>query len=974
MWNEQLLTSSSEKNTVQPSRWVRWLYRRLLPLSTPHPSVSNPRLYRRLQALAIFCLMNTTLSFAVLFPLMGAETQFSTLMLTFWSFVIYLLARSRWYRLAIELIFGALLLGPLLFTAFGRIEVLFQLIIVYLIASIFVQKHFPLLSLYVLFGVSVVSVSMMISPLQEPAVTFTVAIEALHVLATLFLVMSVHQGDLVELQQLVTETNHSAAYQQALIDNLPGMLYTVSPSYEVTSAYGTVSNHLTEKIQSLIGKRLDTELPPHIWEVVRSQFNTVLSQHRSVHYELELPNPNQPSNWVENRLAPLIINGNSLGVLTFVSDITSRKLVEQAYSENSNLLQAVLDGIMVGVFIQREERIVFHNQMVCALTGFSDGELQGLSLAKLVAPELREIAENWTDTNGNVLQLSQSEIPIQDRSGNRLWVNMTLSPIGYNGKPAVIVAFVNATRNIEMQRELLEREQHFRSLIENSTDIILVLNKDYTMRYASPAVGQHLGFSREVCDGHHFEDILQKYIHHDDQALITEKMTGLFDQSGIQASARFRIRDAQGQWHWFEAVGTNMLDEPGIGAIIINAHDITQIQEALRAEREQRTLSEALLATAAALNSTLKLEEILPYILENLKQIVPYERANIALVQDTGTTSTVSHAGYSPEHTRSILERPLRIDESVVYQRMITTREPIYIADTSDATVWVKIPYRDTSSYLGAPIMLDDDVIGFLNLESSEANAFGEDAATKLRLFTNHAALAIRNARAYEQGQTLAATTERQRIAGELHDAVSQTLFSASMISETLPLLYEHQPEEVFDGLQELARLTKGALAEMRALLMELRPETLSRTDLRTLLSHLINGFRTRTDATIHQELNAATRKLPPDVRVNLYRITQEAFNNIVRHAKATDIWVSLQAQDDYIQLQIRDNGRGFVPEAVTSEHMGLRIMRERARNNGIELLIETNVAEGTMIQARYPVVQTAASLLSSSTSEDEVL
>ncbi|MCA9912549.1 MAG: PAS domain S-box protein, partial [Anaerolineae bacterium] len=885
------------------------------------------------------------------------ETSFSTFMLTFWTFIIYLLARSRWYHKAIEFMLGALFLGPMLFTVFGRIDVLFQLIIVYLIVSIFVQKYFSLLSLYTLLGVSLVAVSLIVTPLHEPAIPLTIAVEGLHVLATLFLVASVHQGDLAELQKLVSEMNQAATYQQTLIDNLPGMLYTISPDYRVTSVYGTVTNQLTQKSHSVMGKRLDVSLPSQVWQKVKSQLDIVLKEHKNIQYELEMPDENQSSYWIENRLAPLMVDGESVGVLTFLSDITNRKVVEQAYTENSKLLQAVLDAIMVGVFIQQEDRIVFHNQMVCALTDFSAEELQQLSLANLVSPELREMAQSWTSVSARMLQLSQSEVPIQDRNGNRLWVNMTLSPIEYKGQPAVIVAFINATRNIERQHEVIEREQLFRSLVENNTDVILMMNRDFTLRYASPALEYQMGYDKNHWDGFSFEEVLTKYIHPDDWNSITDKMTLLFSQPENPMTAKFRMRDVHSRWHWFEVVGTNMLAEPGVRAIIINAHDITQIQEALSAEREQRALTEALLSTAAALNSTLKLEEIMPHILDNLKQIIPYEKANIALVEENGTTTTVCQFGYLPEHAHSIQENPLRIDESRAYQHMIATGEPIYIADTRvDDSLWIKFPYRDTLSYLGAPITLDEDVIGFLNLESNQANAFEEDAKTRLRLFTNHAALAIRNARAYKQARTLAATQERQRIASELHDAVSQTLFSASMISETLPLLYEHQREEVFGGLQELARLTKGALAEMRALLMELRPETLLRTDLRTLLSHLINGFSTRTDAVIHQELSIATGNLPPEVRLNLYRITQEAFNNIVRHAKATEIWVLLEADAEHILLEIRDNGRGFVMGNIPSEHMGLRIMRERARNNNIELSIESRVQDGTTIRAYYPM------------------
>ncbi len=947
-----------ETRRAAVSRWQESFFRLVHPLSAPHPSVTDARLYRRLQALAIFSFMNVALALAVLLPSVTADTDIAIPALLFASMSLYLLARSRWYHVAIWQLTATTLLAPLLFLPFGRVDALFQVIVIYLMTSVFVQKRTPLLWLYALGSATLIAVSMLAFPIQQAITPTTLAINALHILATFALVVMVQQGDLRQLRDLVKQTKHAAAYQQAIIDSLPGVVYTVTPDYRMTNTHGSDSHPMMEKTQAMVGKRLDEALPPHIWQVVRPHIDQVLSQRQAVQYETELPRANQPSQWVENRLAPLMYDQQVAGVLTLMLDIADRKRAEKASYANAHLLQAVLDAIMVGVFIQQDDRIVFHNQMVNALTGFDSQELQQQSLHTLIAPELRDLARSWVPDSGRVMQLSQSEIPIQDRSNRRLWVNLTLSSIDYGGRPAVLVAFVNATRNVEMQQSILQRERQFRLLIENSSDIIVMLYEDLSVKYISPAVEHILGYQQEEWVGAHMLDAIPGLYHPEEEAHVREQIGSLIKEPLQPIEVRLRMKHAQGRWVWIEMVGSNMLREPGVEAIILNAHDITTIQNALRAEREQRTLSEALLDTAAALNSTLQLEEVLPYILENLHQILPYEKANVALVEDNGSTRVVTHRGYSPAHTRSILSSALHIEQSSPYRRMIHTREVVYIPDTAALPDWLVLPGEDTRCYLGAPITLDDEVIGFLNLESHKLDAFAEHDSLRLRQFANHAALAIRNARAYEQGRAFAAAQERQRIASDLHDAVSQTLFSASMISETLPLLYEHDPQEVHAGLHELARLTKGALAEMRALLMELRPEAFARTDLRTLLTHLINGARTRTDAVIHPEMHAEGDRLPPNVRLNLYRITQEALNNIIRHAQASEVWVTLQMDADGTALTIRDNGRGFVVEGISSEHMGLRIMRERAQNHDIDLHIETTVGQGTVVHAEFSTVR----------------
>jgi signal transduction histidine kinase len=196
-----------------------------------------------------------------------------------------------------------------------------------------------------------------------------------------------------------------------------------------------------------------------------------------------------------------------------------------------------------------------------------------------------------------------------------------------------------------------------------------------------------------------------------------------------------------------------------------------------------------------------------------------------------------------------------------------------------------------------------------------------------------------------------AAQQERQRLARDLHDSVTQTLYSISLIAEVLPRVWERHPEEGQRQVDELRTLARGALAEMRTLLHELRPATLTAIELGALLRQLGEavGAQARLPVTTTVE-GLHARRLPPDVQVACYRIAQEALNNVVRHAHAGNVTLLLRYQPTGVELTIHDDGRGFDLQRITPGRMGLDCMRERAEAIGARLMIESRPGQGTQL------------------------
>ena len=240
-------------------------------------------------------------------------------------------------------------------------------------------------------------------------------------------------------------------------------------------------------------------------------------------------------------------------------------------------------------------------------------------------------------------------------------------------------------------------------------------------------------------------------------------------------------------------------------------------------------------------------------------------------------------------------------------------------------------PYLSTFGFLALVALMSYDLAGEV-LNSAKLSSVLKHKETQLRT---------------------AVADERSRIASDLHDSVTQTLFSTAAIADALPEVWRRRPDEAQRALENLTELTKGALAEMRTLLVELRPGALEGKSLGELLQQLADAAASRSRIEVNVEPDGAP-KVPEDVKIGLYRVAQEGLNNIIKHAEANVATLRLHAADNSVMLSISDDGRGFEPDQVATEHLGLKIMRDRARAIGAELQINSTAAQGTQITVRW--------------------
>jgi nitrate/nitrite-specific signal transduction histidine kinase len=268
----------------------------------------------------------------------------------------------------------------------------------------------------------------------------------------------------------------------------------------------------------------------------------------------------------------------------------------------------------------------------------------------------------------------------------------------------------------------------------------------------------------------------------------------------------------------------------------------------------------------------------------------------------------------------------------------------------TESVVRKRIATLGVEQVIAIPLMAKDRLVGSLNLSTNHSRIFPPEQVALLKTIGQQIGVAVENARLYEQAEHAAIAAERGRLARELHDAVTQTLFSANLIADVIPQIWKRNPEEGMRNLEELRQLTRGALAEMRTLLLEMRPETLERVDLKSLLTQLAEAFIGRVRVPVSVVIQGQC-ELTHEVKIVFYRVAQEALNNIAKHSGARQVDLLMECQPGAMRLTIKDDGLGFDAAAITPEHLGIAIMQERASSIGACLRIESQAGQGTTVE-----------------------
>jgi PAS domain S-box-containing protein len=614
---------------------------------------------------------------------------------------------------------------------------------------------------------------------------------------------------------------------------------------------------------------------------------------------------------------------------------------------------------------------------------------------------------------------------VHARDGQTRTIQVTGSPV--RDEIGHITAAVAVCRDItepkRTQDALARQERLYRTLVEHHPDLIARFDRKHQRIYSNSRVSALLGRSSERLLGTTFRDLeLPEELSaawDRNLARVFESGRPLTFETDLPLSAGSRMLQvrfapemaADGSVESVLSIAADITERKQVEMDLRHAKEVAETargeaETAKRKEEQRRRAAESLRDVMAILNSQHALDDVLNYIVQQAAALLQSQAAVIYRVPATPdgvvALSAFSSSGTSPHPT---IESYLPVN-SATMRRMLIGYGAISFSDTSrlpkspatsahhekPAPAPFVVPLESSfRAVLAGPIIVGGAPYGGLALLYHEPRTFTPDERALTGMLCDQVAVAIENANLRVQATRASVLAERTRLAREFHDAVTQTLFSASLVASALPDIFDADPSAGRQGLDNLRTLTHTALAEMRTLLVELRPAALTEKPLGDLLRQLGEAMSSQAQAAIVVEvMPGAGGPLPPNVQIALYRIAQEALNNAAKYAHARQVRVQLRVSGERIVLRIRDDGAGFAtdhraavttirtgsyaddehrrpphaflttdgagsPEVSGSGRSGIAIMRERARSVGASFALRSRAGWGTRIVVRWP-------------------
>jgi PAS domain S-box-containing protein len=457
-------------------------------------------------------------------------------------------------------------------------------------------------------------------------------------------------------------------------------------------------------------------------------------------------------------------------------------------------------------------------------------------------------------------------------------------------------------------------------------------------------------------------------VHPEDRLRVQRIWADLVDRPDSVTTFRFREQRSDGHWRWVEATAADLRQEPAVGAIVINRRDITadvEAQQQLEVQVAERTRElESLYRADETLRRSLRLEDVFSALVDVAADIVGVDKSAVLAHQaESGQLKLGAARGFDtgrlPRLTAELAEE--------IAAEVVTTGQLVAITDyEADGRplrqLSALLAEEDVRALMCIPIVVNNAVFAAFNVFYAQPHQFTDSERRLLTALAQRAGLALDNARLYEAAAGRAALEERQRLARELHDSVSQALYAIGLNTQAAQRILSVDSARVSRILGDVLGLAETGLAEMRALIFELRPESLETEGLVGALEKQAAAVHARhrlhVDTLLGEEPN-----LPLATKEALYRLAQEALHNVAKHARARVVKLELESDVRELVLRIGDDGKGFDASASYPGHLGLHSMRERTAAVGAHLMIHSTPGEGTLICVRLPLEAPALAL-----------
>ncbi len=627
-------------------------------------------------------------------------------------------------------------------------------------------------------------------------------------------------------------------------------------------------------------------------------------------------------------------------------------------SSNDAIMSETLDGT-----------ILSWNPAAAQLYGIPIADAVGMPIASIIPSARSPVLLEYINRVRRGEEVAAFEPTRLSADGTIREVSIKLSPVRDDtGKVDGVSAIVrDISERIRIQRELQEQRRMLSTLLGNLPGMAYRCRNepDWPMEFVSNGCLELTGYSAEtIVSG---PEGYAGLIHPDDRGAVWARV-----QAGVETGQPFRmtyrIVTAGGEEKWVSEQGCGVTSPTGeleaLEGFISDVTDRVLAYQSLENRVAERTRElRVLLDISHDTAATLELGPLVGLILDRIKGVVDYTGAALYVLDETCEALTlVRYQGPIPQHR---LNYRWTLESHDHARATIETGRPVIIGDVFGDHPLAESLRRnairdlgevraDFGSWMSVPMKLGDRVTGMLAVEIDQIDCYTDHHAELLMAVADQAAVAVENARLYEQARGLAALEERQKLARELHDSVSQALFGIGLGARTARALLDRDPARVEEPLDYVIGLAEAGLTEMRALIFELRPEALELEGLVGSLEKQLAALQTRHGLTIDADLDQEP-DVPFDVKETLYRIAQETLNNVAKHAQARTVTVRLATGESGTRLEITDDGTGFDPSGSFPGHLGLRSMRERAARIGAALELESAIGRGTSIVVLVP-------------------
>jgi PAS domain S-box-containing protein len=616
------------------------------------------------------------------------------------------------------------------------------------------------------------------------------------------------------------------------------------------------------------------------------------------------------------------------------------------------LIENASDAITV---LNGDGSIRYQSPAVERILGYAPEDVIGKAIAGFIHPDdLPDMARAFDEAIRGLDVTPPVEARFRHRDGSWRILESICSRLveGAATAAGIVVNARDVTGRNQAEQELRESEARWRSLTENSPDHILTLDTDLNIQFANFA-----------SPGLTVQDLIGTPLYNYVQEERRSEIKGILEsvlETGEPARYETEYDTPDGGKIYYESyVVPRVLADQVIG-LTVNARDITERKLAERAVRryaEEQTLLYTVASAVAAMPSA---EESLFTLLD---VVIPVLDADAGWVTLPGPTLSdppriVAWRGVSDAFVKAEMSVPLC--DCPVCTPLLSSgevqAEPALVAGCP------RLPPETLAdsglhSHVAIPLSAGDKVLGILEVGWRAPYPYTEKDHALLTAIGQQMGVALENVRLQQHSQQLAVLEERQRLSRELHDSVTQSVYSLTLFAEAGQEWAETGDlDRIRHSLTRIGEIAQQALKDMRLLVYELQPSHLEKEGLVGALRHRLNAVEKRAGVEARL-LTDHTIELPKSVEEAFYGIAQEALNNALKHADADSVTVYVRASGKEVELEIVDDGRGFDPEAASGRGgLGLTTMRERAEKAGGSLRIVSMPGQGTRVRASVKI------------------